>query len=210
MQADVLRAPVGPGAIHVERYGHGGTAGILLHGFGTCNFLWRAIAPAITAAGHTAYSIDMLGHGQSDRPLDADFGIAAQAEYIDAAMTVLRVPRAVVVGIDLGGDVAMKLAANRPDRVEKLVLINTPAFDELPARDITQMQRRTARFPFSLTRWMMGAAPVLEGVLKGRVDDSEYLPMKLIARYLAQFVGKDGAKHLLTLASSVSKADLEE
>src|SRR5213596_665262 len=118
MQADVLRAPVGSGAMHVERYGHGGTAVILLHGFGTCNFLWRAIAPNITSAGHTAYSVDLLGHGQSDRPMDADFGIAAQSEYLDAAMTVLRVSRAVVVGVDLGGDVAMKLAANRPERVE--------------------------------------------------------------------------------------------
>src|SRR6478672_8524066 len=210
MQADVLRAPVGPGAIHVERYGHGGTAVLLLHGFGTCNFLWRAIAPAITAAGHTAYSIDLLGHGQSDRPLDADFGIAAQAEYIDAAMTVLRVARAVVVGVDLGGDVAMKLAANRPDRVEKLVLINTPAFDELPAKDITQMQRRTARFAFSLTRGVMGAAPLLEGVLKGSVADAEHMPMKLVARYLAPFVGKEGANHLLALASSIRGHDLDE
>ena len=186
MQADLLRAPVGPGAIHVERYGHGGTAVILLHGFGTCNFLWRAVAPSITAAGHTAYSVDLLGHGQSDRPLDADFGIAAQAEYLDAAMTVLRVARAVVVGVDIGGDVAMKLAANRPDRVEKLVLINTPAYEEL------------------------GAAPLLEGVLKGSVADQEHMPMKLIARYLAPFVGKDGAKHLLTLASAIQRADLDE
>src|SRR5207244_11857296 len=117
MQADLLRAPVGPGAIHVERYGHAGTAVILLHGFGTCNFLWRAIAPAITSAGHTAYSVDLLGHGQSDRPLDADFGIAAQAEYIDAAMTVLRVSRAVVVGVDLGGGGAVKPGSTRRPRV---------------------------------------------------------------------------------------------
>jgi pimeloyl-ACP methyl ester carboxylesterase len=116
----------------------------------------------------------------------------------------------VVVGVDLGGDVAMKLAANRPDRVEKLVLINTPAFDELPARDITQMQRRTARFAFSLTRGVMGAAPLLEGVLKGSVADQEHMPMKLIARYLAPFVGKDGANHLLTLASAVHRGDLDE
>jgi pimeloyl-ACP methyl ester carboxylesterase len=209
MQADVLRVPVGPGAMHVERYGHGGTPVILVHGFGTCNFLWRAVAPAITAAGHTAYSLDLLGHGQSDRPLDADFGIAAQAEYLDAAMTVLRVARGVLVGIDIGGDVAMKLAATRPDRVEKLVLINTPAFEELPAKDITQMQRRTARFAFSLTRGVMGAAPLLEGVLKGSVADQEHMPMRLVARYLAPFVGKDGANHLLTLASSI-RPDLDE
>src|SRR6267378_4379788 len=142
MQADVLRAPVGPGAMHVERYGHGGTAVILLHGFGTCNFLWRAIAPAITAAGHTAYSVDLLGHGQSDRPLDADFGIAAQAEYLDAAMTVLRVSRAVIVGVDLGGDGAMKPPENRPGRVERRVLINPPALEERPAKEIPQRQRR--------------------------------------------------------------------
>ncbi|MEX2110857.1 MAG: alpha/beta hydrolase [Gemmatimonadaceae bacterium] len=209
MQADVLRVPVGPGAMHVERYGHGGTPVILVHGFGTCNFLWRAVAPAITAAGHTAYSLDLLGHGQSDRPLDADFGIAAQAEYLDAAMTVLRVARGVIVGVDIGGDVAMKLAATRPDRVEKLVLINTPAFEELPAKDITQMQRRTARFVFSLSRGVMGAAPLLEGVLKGSVVDQEHMPMRLVARYLAPFVGKDGANHLLTLASSI-RPDLDE
>src|SRR5665811_2378833 len=49
-----------------------------------------------------------------------------------------------------------------------------------------------------------------EGVLKGSVADQEHMPMKLIARYLAPFVGKDGAKHLLTLASAVNKADLDE
>src|SRR5947199_3873805 len=210
MQADILRAPVGPGAMHVDRPGRVAPAVILLPGFRTCNFLWRAIAPTITSAGHTASSVDLFGHGQSDRPLDADFGIAAQAEYLDAAMTVLRVSRAVIVGVDLGGDVAMKLAANRPERVEKLVLINTPAFEELPAKDITQTQRRTARFAFSLTRGVMGAAPLLEGVLRGSVADPEHMPMKLIARYLAPCVGKDGAKHLLTLASAVKKAGLDE
>ena len=121
----------------------------------------------LTGAGLLVKSFLLLQH--------TDFGIAAQAEYLDAAMTVLRVSRAVIVGVDLGGDVAMKLAANRPERVEKLVLINTPAFDELPAKEITQMQRRTARFAFSLTRGVMGAAPLLEGVLKGSVADPREL-----------------------------------
>src|SRR5438105_1845586 len=210
MQADILRAPVGPGAIHVERYGHGGAAVILLHGFGTCNFLWRAVAPEITKAGHTAYAIDLFGHGQSDRPLDADFGIAAQTEYLDAAMTAKRLTRAIIVGVDIGGDIAMRLAATKPDRVEKLVLINTPAFDDLPAKDITRMQRRTAKFAFRLSRGVMGAAPLLEGVLRGSVADPEKMPIRLIARYLAPFVGPDGANHLLALGSSIHGADLEE
>lgn len=197
--------------MHVERFGHGGTAVILIHGFPTSSFLWRNIAPAITDAGHTAYAIDLFGHGESDRPYDADFGIASQAEYLDAAMTALRVARGILVGVDIGGDIALRLAATRPERVEKLVLINTPVFDELPARDITQVQRSTARFAVRSTRGILGAAPIIEGVLKASVADPEkHMPMKLIARYLAPFVGKDGINHLLTLASSISEEDMED
>lgn len=211
MQADQLRVPVGPGAMHVERFGHGGTAVILIHGFITSSFLWRNIAPGITDAGNTAYAVDLFGHGESDRPFDADFGIAAQAEYLDAAMTALRVARAVLVGVDLGGDVALRLAATRPERVEKLVLINTPAFDELPAKDITQMQRNTAKFAFRTTRGILGAAPLVEAILRKSVADPEkHMPTRLVARYLAPFVGKDGTNHLLALASSISEEDIED
>ncbi len=211
MQADELRVPVGPGAMHVERYGHGGIAVILIHGFATSSFLWRHVAPGITDAGHTAYAVDLFGHGESDRPFDADFGIAAQAEYLDAAMTALRVARGVLVGVDLGADVALRLAATRPERVEKLVLINPPVFDELPAKDVTQLQRNTAKFAFRTTRGILGAAPLIEAVLRKSVSDPEkHMPTKLIARYLAPFVGKDGTNHLLALASSISAEDLED
>jgi pimeloyl-ACP methyl ester carboxylesterase len=146
--------------MHVERYGHGGTAFILLHGFPTSSFLWRHVAPELAEAGHTAFAIDLFGYGESDRPVDADFGVAAQAEYVDAAMTALRVSRGVLVGVDLGGTVALRLAATRPERVEKLVVINPPVLDELPGKDIETMQRSTARFAFRLTRGVLGVGPL--------------------------------------------------
>lgn len=210
MQADVLRAPAGPGAVHVERYGHGGTPIILLHGFGTCTFLWRYVAPLLAEAGHTAYAIDLIGYGESDRPPDADFGIAAQAEYLDAAMTALRLARAVIVGNDLGGDVGLRLAATRPDRVEKLVLVNTPAFDELPARDITALQRNTARFAVQVTRGVLGAAALLQAVLEESVATPEHMPTRLVARYLAPFAGHDGVNHLLSLGAAIRRADIDD
>jgi pimeloyl-ACP methyl ester carboxylesterase len=89
--------------------------------------------------------------------------------------------------------------------------VNTPAFDEIPARDITQMQRSTAKFAFRTTRGVLGAAPLIEGVLKGSVTDPETrMPVKLIARYLAPFAGRDGVNHLLTLASSITADDMED
>ena len=161
IDADLLRIPVGPGSMHVERYGHGGAPIVLLHGFGTSSFLWRNVGPEIALANRTAFAIDLFGYGESDRPFDADFGIAAQAELVDRALTALRLPKATIVGVDLGGAVALRLAASRPERVERLLLINPIALDEIPAGDITELQRNTARFAFRASRGILGAAPIL-------------------------------------------------
>jgi pimeloyl-ACP methyl ester carboxylesterase len=69
--ADLLRIPVGPGSIHVDRYGHGGTPIVLVHGFGTSSFLWRAVGPALALARHTAYAVDLFGYEGADHGLDA-------------------------------------------------------------------------------------------------------------------------------------------
>src|SRR3979411_701227 len=103
IDADLLRIPVGPGSIHVERYGHGGAPIVLLHGFGPSSFLWRDIPPESALANRTAFAIDLFGYGESDRPFDADFGIASQAELVDRALTGLRLPQATGGGLVLRG-----------------------------------------------------------------------------------------------------------
>ncbi len=210
IDADLLRIPVGPGSMHVERYGHGGAPVLLVHGFGTCSFLWRNVAPAIALANRTAFAVDLFGYGESDRPFDADFGIAAQAEYLDRALTALRLARAVVVGIDLGGAIAMRLAATRPERVERLILVNPIAFDQVPADDVRTLQRNTGRFAFRVSRGVLGAAPLLKELLERSVAAPEHMPDRLVARYLAPFVGDEGVSHLLALGRSVDEEDLED
>lgn len=210
IDADLLRIPVGPGSINVERYGHGGAPVVLLHGFGTSSFVWRSIAPEIALANRTAFAIDLFGYGESDRPFDADFGIASQADLVDRALTALRLPKATVVGLDLGGAVALRLASTRPERVERLFLVNPIAMDEIPAGDITTLQRNTARFAFRVSRGILGAAPILGELLRRGVADPTRMPDKLIARYLAPYVGEEGLNHLLLLARSVDEQDMED
>jgi pimeloyl-ACP methyl ester carboxylesterase len=209
IDADILRIPVGPGALHVERYGHGGRPVVLLHGFGTCAFLWRAVGPTLALSGCTAFAVDLMGHGESDRPFDAGYGIAAQALYLDRALTALRIARATVVGVDLGGTVALRLAAAFPERVERLVLVNPLAFESVPGEDIRTLQRNTARFAFRVSRGVLGAAPLLQPILEGSVADRAHMPMRLVARYLAPFVGREGVTHLLALARSVRDDDFD-
>ena len=183
---------------------------MLLHGFGTSSFLWRNIAPEIALANRTAFAVDLFGYGESDRPFDADFGIASQAELVDRALTALRLPKATVVGIDFGGAVAMRLASTRPERVEKLFLVNPIGLDEIPAGDITALQRNTARLAFRVSTGILGAAPVLGDVLRKSVADPQHMPDKLVARYLASYVGEEGMNHLLLLARSVDDEDMED
>jgi pimeloyl-ACP methyl ester carboxylesterase len=210
IDADLLRIPVGPGSMHVERYGHGGAPILLIHGFGTCSFLWRNVGPALAVANRTAFAIDLFGYGESDRPFDAQFGIAAQSDYVDRALTALRLSKATVVGIDLGGAVAMHLAFNRPERVERLLLVNPIAFEDVPADDIKTMQRNTARFALRISRGVLGAAPLLRELLERSVADPQNMPDPLVARYLAPYVGQDGVNHLLALARAVDDEDMAE
>ena len=210
IDADLLRVPVGPGSMHVSRYGLGGQAVLLVHGFATHSFVWRNVGPTIALANLTAFAVDLFGHGESDRPSDADFGIAAQAEYLDRALTALRMPSASVVGLDLGGAVALRFAAAHPERVEKLILVNPVALDDVPADDVRSLQKNTARFAFRLSRGVMGAAPLLRELLRKSVADPERMPEALVARYMAPFVGREGVDHLLRVARYVNKDDLDD
>ena len=196
--------------MHVERYGHGGAPILLIHGFGTCSFLWRDVGPALALSNRTAFAVDLFGYGESDRPFDAQFGIEAQSEYLDRALTALRLSKATIVGIDLGGAIAMHLAYTRPERVERLVLVNAIAFDDVPADDIKTMQRNTGRYALRVSRGILGAAPLMRELLERSVSKPENMPESLVARYLAPYVGQDGLNHLLGLARSVDEDDMAD
>ena len=176
---------------------------VLLHGFGTSSFVWRALAPALVRERWTACAIDLLGHGESDRPPNTDFGVATQARCIDEALSALRLARATVIGLEFGGLVALALAALRPDRVERLVLISPMVPDGPSLEQVIAMRRYTGRHALRLSRDVVGAAELLRPYLRALLHDPAHMPEGLVARYVAPFVGRDGAQHLLTLARSL-------
>lgn len=196
--------------MHVARYGHGGRPIVLLHGLGTSGFLWREVAPELARASHTALAVDLFGHGESDRPYDGEFGVAAQGDYVDRVLTALRMARATVVGCDLGALVALRLAASHPDRVERLVLVSPPDIDDIPGEDVKLFQRSVRRAPIRQQRGVLGATPLLRPLLEASVAEPQAMPEGLIARYLAPFVGRDGVEQLHTIVRAIRAQDLHE
>lgn len=196
--------------MHAERFGFGDHPLVLLHGFGTSTFLWRRVAPALPLGRMTAWAVDLLGYGESDRPADADFGVAAQALCVEQAMTSLRIGRATVVGVDLGAAVTLHLAATRPARVHGIVLISPPPLGRVRGEDLAEFGRLTGTHLFEATRGMLGAAAVLGPLLARGVASPDAMPDKLVARYAAPFVGPDGVRHLQSLANAVTDDDAED
>lgn len=210
VDADLFQVPAGPGSLHVERYGLGGAPVVLLHAFGTSAFIWRAIAPALAERGYMVYALDLMGYGESDRPLDADYSVAAQAEYVRAALASLRVPAAAVCGVEVGAGVALRLALDAPAVVRRLALVSPVAFDDWPGEEIRQLQNATARNAVRIARGILGANGLLAPLLASGVADARHMPPRLLARYLAPYVGADGVVHLLELARALHTEDLED
>jgi pimeloyl-ACP methyl ester carboxylesterase len=107
---------------------------LLLHGCPFSSHVWlrtirelrndfRCIAP------------DLLGLGDTETELDADWALPAQAAMVAELLDRLRLRSVHVVGHDHGGAVAQLLAAERSQVIDRLVLVNVEAFDNWPSRD---------------------------------------------------------------------------
>ena len=101
----------------------GHTAAVLLHGLGASGSSWRLQFPAFEKAGYKLIVPDLRGFGQS--PYPGHTTIAEMAGDVLQLLDHLQIEKAHVVGISLGGTVALQFALDAPDRVHKLVLVNT-------------------------------------------------------------------------------------
>ncbi|UFH51102.1 alpha/beta fold hydrolase [Pseudomonas sp. KNUC1026] len=94
---------------------------VLLHGLTNSGRAWAPQLPALTAAGYRVIVPDLLGHGASS-PATQTFTPAEQASQLHALLHHIGVPQASVVGLSLGGMVALSWALIAPEQVQRLVV----------------------------------------------------------------------------------------
>jgi pimeloyl-ACP methyl ester carboxylesterase len=109
--------------IHV-RSGGTGPAVVLLHGYGATGDMWVPLAAEL-ARDHTVVVPDLRGMGLSAKPAGG-FDKKTQALDVSGVMDALGVQQADVVAHDIGNMVAFQVAAQFPNRVRRLVLIDAP------------------------------------------------------------------------------------
>lgn len=119
--------------VHYEAVGDGRPL-LFIHGLGSSTRDWERQIDHF-AASYRVVTVDLRGHGQSGKP-DGRYTIGMFSEDVAELIGVLDLAPVSVVGISLGGMVAFQLAADHPDLIDRLVVVNA-----LPDNDLLKSAR---------------------------------------------------------------------
>ena len=100
---------------------------VLLHSFPVDRRMWAAQCEALAAAGHRAVALDLPGFGAAPRMTVDPPSLDGYVDAVIDALDALSLDRVTLVGLSLGGYVALRVAARAPERLRGLVLADTRA-----------------------------------------------------------------------------------
>ncbi|MDD7920082.1 alpha/beta fold hydrolase [Actinomycetospora callitridis] len=106
---------------------------VFVHGTPSWSHEWRHVVPAVEAAGHRVVTYDLLGYGDSERPLDRDTSVAAQTDLLLGLLDELGLERPSLITHDIGGAIGQRIAVLHPQRARRLMLIDTVSYDSWPS-----------------------------------------------------------------------------
>ena len=110
-------------------YGDGSRIVVLLHGLLLSQRMHEPLAKALAARGNRVLTLDLLGHGGSERPLDPQcYSMTFFGEQVIALLDHLEIDEAVILGTSLGANTAIEAAALAPERLRGMV-IEMPVLD---------------------------------------------------------------------------------
>jgi len=106
-----------------ERAGQGRPV-VFLHAFAVTGAMWQGQEAPLAAAGHDVLRLDQRGHGRSSAP-PGPYTITQMAADVHHLVLRLRLHRPCLVGLSMGGRVAMRYALDFPDELGSVVLVSS-------------------------------------------------------------------------------------
>ncbi len=115
--------------ISYEEYGEGDRLLVLVHGVLVNKHMFDRLGSVMAAHGNRVVTVDLLGHGESDRPPEmVNYSMTFFAEQVIALLDHLEASEAVVGGTSLGANTALTVARMAPERVRGM-MIEMPVLD---------------------------------------------------------------------------------
>ncbi|MCY7396510.1 MAG: alpha/beta hydrolase [Nocardioides sp.] len=163
-----LDSESGRDRLEYTEYGGGEAWVVLVHGQLMPRRMHQPLARALAAEGLHVVTLDLLGHGRSDRPADPlVYSMTAFGEQVVALLDHLGAEQAIVGGTSLGANVSLEVAVLAPDRVRGLIL-EMPVLDNAVEAGILAFAPLlfAARFlPVSITVTRLLTRPVPRGLV---------------------------------------------
>lgn len=187
---------------------------LLLHGISNSGRAWAPQIPELVAAGYRVIVPDHAGHGASAR-LTAPLGVSDLADDATALIDALGVDRLDVIGLSLGGMVALEMALRQPERVRRLVVANsfdktaTPAFRTMAESWATMFEQKHGPVHRLEQNWPTLVSPAFQSsaegmrtyqVWHGIAASADGASLAHVARGIVDF---DRAQDIATLAMPV-------
>jgi len=114
----------GSDRLSYEVHGSGPRVLVWLHGLFLDAQFHRSLAAELAARGYRVILLDLLGHGESDKPRHASaHRMDLYAEHVVQLLDELKIEEAVLGGVSLGANVSLQATVRAPDRVRGLVLV---------------------------------------------------------------------------------------
>ena len=102
---------------------------VFFHGEPTWSYLWRKVILPVRDAGYRCIAPDYAGFGRSDKPTDVGwYSYDRHTELTRTLLTDLDLDDATVVVHDWGGPIGLRLAVEHPDRISRIVIMDTGLF----------------------------------------------------------------------------------
>jgi len=119
-------APDGIKLHYVEEGPRDGPPVVMLHGNPTWGYLYRDFIKGLSGAGFRAIAHDEMGFGRSDKPeRESEYSLRRHAEHFGALIDELGLDGVTLVLHDWGGPIGLAWAVDHPERVARLVVLNT-------------------------------------------------------------------------------------
>jgi pimeloyl-ACP methyl ester carboxylesterase len=159
--------------------GGNGAPLVLVHGFGADKDNFTRVARFLVPH-YRVIVPDLVGFGESAHRADVDYRYAAQAERLRAFVRSLGLSRIDLGGNSMGGGIAMSYAAQHPDEVASLWLIDCAGIAEAPPSELVKIVTTTGENPL-----MIRQESDYRAFLKFVMSDPPYIPgsvMDVLAR----------------------------
>ncbi|MBI1988006.1 MAG: alpha/beta fold hydrolase [Nitrospinae bacterium] len=160
---------------------------VLLHGNPTWSFLYRKFIPPLVDAGFRAIAPDYVGWGRSDKPFDrALYRLENRIQYFTRFMDTLDLHDITLVMQDWGGPIGLGYAVEHPERIKRLVIMSTWAF-EWPEGVVLPSFFQLCREPYLGDALLMGYNLFIEGFLFTEIKRKERLTPEMMRGFRAPF-----------------------